>query len=60
MIRVQTETMVEMMCIRDAIKEYCERKHCNIDCDECNYNNITYELVDLRYSKPVKKWDFSK
>mgnify|MGYP001013733622 CR=1 FL=1 len=60
MIRVQTETRVEMMCIIDAIKEHCDRCKHEIQCNDCNYKNITYELIDLYYSKPVKRWDFSK
>jgi len=44
-----------MACIEKAIKDFCSRCNHEIKCSECNYNNITYELVDLRYSKPLKK-----
>ena len=64
MIRIQTETRTEMMCMKEAIEDYCktckQKRIEGIDCTDCNYNNITYELIDLKFSKPVERWDFDK
>lgn len=60
MIRVQTETKTEMLCIKTAIEEHCQNCKGGFECMECNYNNITYEIIDLKYSKPVEQWDFNK
>ena len=60
MIRIQTETRTEMFCIKDIIKSYCDKCKNDFSCNECNLNNITFELINLSYSTPVEQWDFSQ
>ena len=60
MTRIQTETRTEMMCLKDILDKHCKDCSHDISCQECNINNITFELIDLSYGKPVERWDFSK